>query len=124
MNPSSKAAVALHSNATQLRYDLQMKTRLLAFLLLLPVCAEAGNAKIAAVVQTFEGRSLYSGSSFWPAIELPKDASPSLVCDSLLKSGFDRFTSYRITTAPDPNSSRLKSRKSTYFDSPVNNAGP
>ena len=81
------------------RYALQMRIRLLALLLLLPICVEAGNAKIAALVQTFEGRSLYSGSSFWPAIKLPKDASPSQVCDTLLKSGFDQFSSYRITTA-------------------------
>jgi hypothetical protein len=32
--------------------------------------------------------------------------------------------SYRIATAPDPNSSRLTSLKSTRFDSPANNVGP
>jgi len=32
--------------------------------------------------------------------------------------------SYRIATAPEPNSSRLTSLKSTYFDSPANNVGP
>src|SRR5205823_12738931 len=32
--------------------------------------------------------------------------------------------SYRIATAPDPNSSRLTSLKSTCFDSPANNVGP
>ena len=32
--------------------------------------------------------------------------------------------SYRIATAPEPNSSRLTSSKSTYFDSPANNVGP
>src|SRR5215831_4538335 len=32
--------------------------------------------------------------------------------------------SYRIATAPDPNSSRLTSFKSIRFDSPVNNVGP
>src|SRR5207302_10948644 len=32
--------------------------------------------------------------------------------------------SYRIATAPDPNSSRLTSFKSTCFDSPANNVGP
>src|SRR5262249_13580735 len=32
--------------------------------------------------------------------------------------------SYRIATAPEPNSSRLMSLKSTGFDSPANNVGP
>src|SRR3977135_2256635 len=32
--------------------------------------------------------------------------------------------SYRIATAPEPNSSRLTSFKSTRFDSPANNVGP
>src|SRR6267143_1855 len=32
--------------------------------------------------------------------------------------------SYRIATAPEPNSSRLRSFKSTCFDSPANNVGP
>src|SRR5262249_21778799 len=32
--------------------------------------------------------------------------------------------SYRIATAPEPNSSRLMSFKSTSFDSPANNVGP
>src|SRR5947209_1811083 len=31
---------------------------------------------------------------------------------------------YRIATAPEPNSSRLTSFKSTRFDSPANNVGP
>ena len=32
--------------------------------------------------------------------------------------------SYRIATAPEANSSRLRSFKSTCFDSPANNVGP
>src|ERR1700726_3477088 len=32
--------------------------------------------------------------------------------------------SYRIATAPEPNSRRLTSLKSTRFDSPANNVGP
>src|SRR5437879_9613500 len=32
--------------------------------------------------------------------------------------------SYRIATAPEPNSSRLTSFKSICFDSPANNVGP
>src|SRR6266508_1613195 len=32
--------------------------------------------------------------------------------------------SYRIATAPEPNSSRFTSFKSTCFDSPANNVGP
>src|SRR5215208_7366165 len=32
--------------------------------------------------------------------------------------------SYRIATAPEPNSSRPTSLKSTRFDSPANNVGP
>src|SRR5258708_1108787 len=32
--------------------------------------------------------------------------------------------SYRIATAPEPNSSRLTSFRSTCFDSPANNVGP
>src|SRR6266496_4581955 len=43
-------------------------------------------------------------------------------------SFFDRrgylFGSYRIATAPEPNSSRLTSFKSTRLDSPANNVGP
>ena len=31
---------------------------------------------------------------------------------------------YRIATAPEPNSSRLTSLKSTRFDSPASNVGP
>src|ERR1035441_7859268 len=34
------------------------------------------------------------------------------------------FGSDRIATAPEPNSSRLTSFKSTRFDSPANNVGP
>src|SRR5258705_9253849 len=34
------------------------------------------------------------------------------------------LSSYRIATAPEPNSSRLTSFKSTGFDSPANNVGP
>src|SRR5262249_24751668 len=37
--------------------------------------------------------------------------------------GYTRPT-YRIATAPEPNSSRLTSLKSTCFDSPANNVGP
>src|SRR5437867_6605672 len=41
---------------------------------------------------------------------------------------FDRrgylFGSYRIATAPEPNSSRLTSFKSRRFDNPANNVGP
>jgi hypothetical protein len=35
-----------------------------------------------------------------------------------------RFTSYRIATAPEPNSSRPTSFRSTIFDSPANKVGP
>jgi len=35
-----------------------------------------------------------------------------------------RLGSYRIATAPEPNSSQLTSFKSTRFDSPANNVGP
>jgi hypothetical protein len=35
-----------------------------------------------------------------------------------------RFGSYRIATAPEANSNRLTSFKSTYFDSPANTVGP
>jgi hypothetical protein len=35
-----------------------------------------------------------------------------------------RLGSYRIATAPEPNSSRLTSFKSIRFDSPANNVGP
>jgi hypothetical protein len=35
-----------------------------------------------------------------------------------------RLGSYRIATAPEPNSSRLTSFKSTCVDSPANNVGP
>jgi hypothetical protein len=52
-----------------------MKKRLIALLLLLPICAEAGNAKIDALVKTFDGSSLWGGSSFYPVIELPSGAS-------------------------------------------------
>jgi hypothetical protein len=34
------------------------------------------------------------------------------------------FGSYRIATAPEPNSRRLTSFKSTGFESPANNVGP
>ena len=35
-----------------------------------------------------------------------------------------RLGAYRSATAPEPNSSRLTSFKSTCFDSPANNVGP
>ena len=35
-----------------------------------------------------------------------------------------RLGSYRIATAPEPNSSRLTSFRSTRFDNPANNVGP
>jgi hypothetical protein len=35
-----------------------------------------------------------------------------------------RLGSYRIATAPEPNSNWLTSRKSICFDSPANNVGP
>ena len=38
--------------------------------------------------------------------------------------GLVRAGSYRIATAPEPNSSRLTSFKSTRFDNPANNVGP
>src|SRR5918998_1436317 len=44
--------------------------------------------------------------------------------DSLLKPDGYLLGSYRIATAPDPNSNRLTSFKSTRFDSPANNVGP
>src|SRR5207244_8028648 len=54
-----------------------------------------------------------------------------LTLTGLLMEGLSRekpngylLGSYRIATAPEPNSSRLTSLKSTYFDSPANNVGP
>src|SRR5207245_284328 len=44
--------------------------------------------------------------------------------DSGNKSDGYLLGSYRIATAPEPNSSRLTSFKSTHFDSPANNVGP
>ena len=42
----------------------------------------------------------------------------------MLKTSGYLLGSYRIATAPEPNSSRLTSFKSTCFDSPANNVGP
>src|SRR5206468_9950269 len=44
--------------------------------------------------------------------------------DSRNKSDGYLLGSYRIAIAPEPNSSRLTSFKSTHFDSPANNVGP
>src|SRR5205807_5817646 len=44
--------------------------------------------------------------------------------NSLIQNQTYLLSSYRIATAPDPNSSRLTSFKSTCFDSPANNVGP
>src|SRR5687767_10163529 len=44
--------------------------------------------------------------------------------DSGNKSDGYLLGSYRIATAPEPNSSRLTSFKSTHFDSPANKVGP
>src|SRR5216684_4353905 len=44
-------------------------------------------------------------------------------CVSFSADGY-LLGSYRIATAPEPNSSRLTSFKSTCFDSPANNVGP
>src|SRR5215470_12647979 len=45
------------------------------------------------------------------------------VCGSASRDGY-LLGSYRIATAPEPNSSRLTSFKSRRFDSPANNVGP
>src|SRR5437667_12650271 len=47
----------------------------------------------------------------------------ALGADASKPDGY-RLGSYRIATAPEPNSSRLTSFKSTRFDSPANNVGP
>jgi hypothetical protein len=49
------------------------------------------------------------------------DTGNSLGCDKL--DGY-LLGSYRIATAPEPNSSRLTSFRSIRFDSPANNVGP
>ena len=45
-------------------------------------------------------------------------------CFGMLKTSGYLLGSYRIATAPEPNSSRLTSFKSRGFDSPANNVGP
>ena len=52
--------------------------------------------------------------------------SPSLVREVDWEGSLDGYLlgSYRIATAPEPNSSRLTSFKSICFDSPANNVGP
>src|SRR3990172_5809581 len=56
------------------------------------------------------------------------DRSEGHFCDTLIVCVgiFHRYLlgSYRIATAPEPNSSRLTSFKSIRFDSPANNVGP
>src|SRR5215475_6410728 len=50
---------------------------------------------------------------------------PALQCAALAMGGDDYLLgSYRIATAPEPNSSRLTSFKSKCFDSPANSVGP
>src|SRR6266699_2719726 len=45
-------------------------------------------------------------------------------CFGMQKTSGYLLGSYRSATAPEPNSRRLTSFKSTYFDSPANNVGP
>ncbi len=73
-----------------------MKSRWLALLLLLPVCAEAGNARIAALARQFEGSSLWSGSSFFPWLDFPEDASTTQVLSALWKTGAGGWGSFEI----------------------------
>src|SRR5262245_42717239 len=55
--------------------------------------------------------------------------SCSPICSMMRPTGANKrdgylLSSYRIATAPEPNSSRPTSLKSTGFDSPANNVGP
>jgi len=50
------------------------------------------------------------------------DPSRARTCDLSPMATFS--ARYRMATAPEPNSSRLASFKSTCFDSPANNIGP
>src|SRR5262249_4039959 len=82
--------------------------------------------------------SAMNASGVWPSMDLHSSAtspshdasgivfiafSTSLLETSLLENTY-LLGSYRIATAPELNSSRLTSFKSTYFDSPANNVGP
>src|ERR1700719_4483925 len=56
----------------------------------------------------------------------PRELLPSRFVGRLELASPDGYLlgSYRIATAPEPNSSRLTSFKSTCFDSPANNVDP
>jgi hypothetical protein len=82
------------SNVPQKYMIPRMKTRIIALLFLLPPYAEAGNAKIDALVQTFEGGSLWSRSSVFPVIELAADASITQVLDRL--KAMKKFADYKV----------------------------
>src|SRR6266496_4602899 len=55
---------------------------------------------------------------------LPPGSLQRMVRPRLSHPNGDLLGSYRIATAPEPNSSRLTSFKSRCFDSPANNVGP
>jgi hypothetical protein len=52
------------------------------------------------------------------------DETPKHERERFRQDLLDLLGSYRIATAPEPNSSRLTSFTSTCFDSPANNVGP
>ena len=56
-------------------------------------------------------------------MRIPRATPPSHRWRPYSRNGY-LLGSYRIATAPEPNSSRLTSFKSTCFDSPANNVGP
>src|SRR6266852_4224417 len=60
--------------------------------------------------------------SVCPRVQTPKGVPPARL--GLNKPNGYLLGSYRIATAPEPNSSRLTSLKSIRFDSPANNVGP
>jgi len=74
-----------------------MKILLLFFMLVLPAITRAGDTKIAALVACFEDSSLWSGSSFFPVLDLPATASTTQVFNELLKSGFVRFHTFSVS---------------------------
>jgi len=72
--------------------------RLLAFLLLLPLCAVAGNPRIAEFVKNLGDPDSWKNGLYWP-IHVGASASPKDVIDAYIKTdrGVDRFiTQYDI----------------------------
>ncbi len=80
----------------------------------------ASLCRVQPPTDEYQRKNTHQSQQDYQPVSLGKGGQPSL---SHKPDGY-LLGSYRIATAPEPNSSRLTSFKSTRFDSPANNVGP